>query len=1079
MYKIFVSIVLLFCINMAQAQLTYIVNSTSVSGAGTLPDAINTANASLATQASPFVITFALPAGSVLPGMGYVSKPVIIDASSNTSAAYTGTPVLTLQSHFSGIPAGFSIGAEGSILKGFILTGTGGGSTVAINCSSVQILQCTVSGGVTGISIADNCNNVTINSCSISGTDDGINANNTTNLIIKGCTIGKNIDKGIWLNAVSTNFQILNNKIGTDGTTVLGQLDGIFIQDNPVSGTIANNTISGNTNDGIYVAPGTAGAVLITGNYIGTDLTGAISIPNGYGIFLDRCSGMVPTIGGAGVGNVISGNNFDGVFSFLSPAIIKGNTIGMNSGGTQALPNRYGIFVQYVSAATGCQIGGTLPGEGNIIGGHTLTTSVPNPAGIFVQGSSNTIIVGNKIGTDVSGNNAVPNLNGIYIQQNQNSRITGNIISGNTGYGIQINEENNPVLKGNKIGVNVAGAQALGNGLDGINIGQSENITIGGSNAGDGNIISGNQNGLVSVSGNSTISILGNLIGTDYTGNKAIPNNSNGIYVNYTAGIIIGSLSTGTGNVISGNLGSGIFLDAGANFATIQNNNIGVSLSGSLLSNAADGITLRPGGGGEGGGDPSLIDNNIISGNGQMGIDYQTTSGSAIIISNNYIGTNKAYASIGNKLQGVMISGNNGTTVISANVIGNNGGQGVLLINSNDNQISGNYIGTNASGDILTNQGDGIKLYGSSHSVIGVTNGTTVLGHGGVILAGIEDAVTGISNVIAYNKGNGILVDSGAFNILSGNVIHDNGGAANKSINLNFADTNPNSVGNNGKAIPLFTSFSSSSGSYIISGTSTGNQDGIQFFVGDATGKYAMKYLAGYDVFVSFNNNNLTWTVTIPVNLIPGGVIVATATDNNGENTSELNSAKISDTISDPKFCAQCVTSFSPVPKQKYLLSAWVLEEYSGAAPANYTNSGIIISFNDSSIVLPIMQGSGPIIEGWQRIEQSFTVPANAYNIQIKLVNLNPATTATATTATMDVYFDDIRIHPFRSNTKSYVYDPGTQRLTAELDENNYATRYEYDDEGILIRVKKETERGLMTIKEIRNNQSKINTKGQ
>ena len=58
---------------------------------------------------------------------------------------------------------------------------------------------------------------------------------------------------------------------------------------------------------------------------------------------------------------------------------------------------------------------------------------------------------------------------------------------------------------------------------------------------------------------------------------------------------------------------------------------------------------------------------------------------------------------------------------------------------------------------------------------------------------------------------------------------------------------------------------------------------------------------------------------------------------------------------------------------------------------------------------------------------------------------------------------------------KSYVYDPSTQKLTAELDENNYATKYEYDDEGILIRVKKETTRGVMTIKESRNNQSKIN----
>jgi len=39
----------------------------------------------------------------------------------------------------------------------------------------------------------------------------------------------------------------------------------------------------------------------------------------------------------------------------------------------------------------------------------------------------------------------------------------------------------------------------------------------------------------------------------------------------------------------------------------------------------------------------------------------------------------------------------------------------------------------------------------------------------------------------------------------------------------------------------------------------------------------------------------------------------------------------------------------------------------------------------------------------------------------------------------------------------------------AELDENNFATFYEYDDEGGLVRMKKETERGIMTIKENRS----------
>jgi hypothetical protein len=52
----------------------------------------------------------------------------------------------------------------------------------------------------------------------------------------------------------------------------------------------------------------------------------------------------------------------------------------------------------------------------------------------------------------------------------------------------------------------------------------------------------------------------------------------------------------------------------------------------------------------------------------------------------------------------------------------------------------------------------------------------------------------------------------------------------------------------------------------------------------------------------------------------------------------------------------------------------------------------------------------------------------------------------------------------------SYVYDPISLRLMAELDERNYATLYEYDEEGKLIRIKKETEKGIMTIQENRDN---------
>ena len=46
-------------------------------------------------------------------------------------------------------------------------------------------------------------------------------------------------------------------------------------------------------------------------------------------------------------------------------------------------------------------------------------------------------------------------------------------------------------------------------------------------------------------------------------------------------------------------------------------------------------------------------------------------------------------------------------------------------------------------------------------------------------------------------------------------------------------------------------------------------------------------------------------------------------------------------------------------------------------------------------------------------------------------------------------------------------------RLLAELDANNYAVFYEYDEEGGLIRTKAETAEGVKTIKETRSARQK------
>jgi hypothetical protein len=147
--------------------------------------------------------------------------------------------------------------------------------------------------------------------------------------------------------------------------------------------------------------------------------------------------------------------------------------------------------------------------------------------------------------------------------------------------------------------------------------------------------------------------------------------------------------------------------------------------------------------------------------------------------------------------------------------------------------------------------------------------------------------------------------------------------------------------------------------------------------------------------------------------------------------------------------------SFSPLKGTRMLISAWVREDQDCKC-TSYVNNNITINLGGSPFTF---QPSGNIIEGWQRYEGVFDIPSNATTITIGL----------RSTSSVPVNFDDVRILPFNGNMKSFVFHPVNLRLMAELDENNYATFYEYDDDGTLIRVKKETERGIKTIKETRS----------
>ncbi|UPK72616.1 hypothetical protein [Chitinophaga filiformis] len=150
---------------------------------------------------------------------------------------------------------------------------------------------------------------------------------------------------------------------------------------------------------------------------------------------------------------------------------------------------------------------------------------------------------------------------------------------------------------------------------------------------------------------------------------------------------------------------------------------------------------------------------------------------------------------------------------------------------------------------------------------------------------------------------------------------------------------------------------------------------------------------------------------------------------------------------------------FNPVTGNKYIFSAWVKD-----SDPSGTGTGITMTVNNHSVTTLKKKA---VVEGWKLIEGVLDIPAWTLGRQMEEV--------TVVLNGDNVNVDDIRIFPYDGQLKTFTYDDKTQRVMAEMDENNYATFYEYDDEGTLIRVKKETERGIMTIKESRSAYRKAN----
>lgn len=373
--------------------------------------------------------------------------------------------------------------------------------------------------------------------------------------------------------------------IEIDGEAAGSQVDGLTI--NAGGSTVKGLAINRFQGSGILLQQG--GGNRIVGDRIGTDLAGQKALGNGFdGIEIDGSANN--TIGGGdpSSANLISGNGIAGVQitgASSTGNVVAGNLIGTDLSGKKSLGNvSAGVYLDGVANTL---LGGSDPGARNVISGN-------KGAGVQITGQAATgnRVQGNLIGTDITGSSTLGNaLDGVYLEGSAGNTIggdgstLGNLISGNGLTGIRIagDTASGNLVEGNKVGTNLAGSRALGNTFDGIFINGSPQNVIGGDSAGLGNVVSGNGGVGVQIYGGgaSGNAVEGNLIGTDGSGLKAVPNLHDGVYINQASANTIGGTTAGARNVISGNRLVGVqFSPRGATGNVVQGNYIGANING-------------------------------------------------------------------------------------------------------------------------------------------------------------------------------------------------------------------------------------------------------------------------------------------------------------------------------------------------------------------------------------------------------------------------------------------------------------------------------------------------------------------
>ncbi len=364
-------------------------------------EAVQAANTAAAVDGCPpgapgatNTIAFDIPGAGIqtiaVATVTQITSSIAIDGT--TQPGYAGVPLIRITGSVEDLLR-FSIDADGSSLKGLMLTNMNGGGLVD---------------GATALFYSYN-NRIVGNYFNTDGVDvvgphgAGLLFDTSQGNVIGGTTVAeRNVfggQTGVYLQDSSHNL-VEGNYFGVqpDGNTALGGLPGngngveIFnVTGNATANTVRGNVITGFL-AGVNVLQG-SNANVIQGNYIGVGVDGATARGNAIGVLLYGASNNVVGGSAATDRNLISGNSSTNVtvqndVKYATDGnAISGNYIGSDATGLTAVSSTtlFGVYV--AGGATGTAI------SGNVIDGHQQGVDIDPTS--TVAGGSNNCISGN------------------------------------------------------------------------------------------------------------------------------------------------------------------------------------------------------------------------------------------------------------------------------------------------------------------------------------------------------------------------------------------------------------------------------------------------------------------------------------------------------------------------------------------------------------------------------------------------------------------------------------------------------------------------------------------------------------